>query len=179
MIAVVSALYVISPTLGAGLSQQGCCVPLVASGGLSLLLNCVMLGKLVFAQLSDTSAAAQAEIAVMQQREASNLAEEKTLDPVKNFRALLLFSNIFNAPEIREIALNKLAAHPSLTATLIQHLREGACDEQLIYLDGPDAPISQTQAEPVREGHVCMAERARKALREGSMQYDVDFDADT
>ena len=179
LIAAVSGLYLMNPSLGAGLSPQRWRLPFVASGGLSLLLICVMLGKLVFAQLSHTSAVAQAEIAVMQQREASNLAEVQTLDPVKNFRALLLFSNVFNSPQIREIALSKLASHPNLTTTLIQHLHEATCDEPLIYLEGPDVPISQTLAEPVREGILCMAERARKTLREDSMQYDVNFDSDT
>lgn len=179
LIAAVSSLYLINPTLGAGLSPARWRMPLVASGGISLLLICLMLGKLVFAQLSYTSAAAQAEIAAMQQREASNLAEVQTLDPVKNFRALLLFSNIFYSPEIREIALAKLASHPTLTATLIQHIRGGACDEPFIYLESPDVPVLPTLAEPVREGILCMAERARKTLREDSMQYDVNFDSDT
>lgn len=179
LIAAISSLYLINPTLGAGLSPQRWRLPLVASGGVSLLLICLMLGMLVYAQRSHTSAEARAEIAVIQQRESSNLVEVQTLDPVKNFRALLLFSNIFNAPEIREIALAKLASQPSLTTTLIQHLREGSCDEPLIYLQGLDTPISQALAEPVREGIVCMAERVRKTLREDSMQYDVNFDSDT
>ena len=50
------------------------------------------------AQRSHTNTAAPAEIAVMRQREVSNLVEVQTLDPVKNFRALLPFSNIFIRP---------------------------------------------------------------------------------
>ena len=74
-----SGFYLVNPTLGSGVSRHSWRMPLVACGGLSVLLVCLMLGKLVFAQLSHTSAAAQAEIAVMRLREASNLAEVQTL----------------------------------------------------------------------------------------------------
>lgn len=179
LIATVSAFFVVTPALSEGVWPARWRVSLAACGGLSLLLASTMLAKFVLDQQSSASAAVEHEIAVSQQREASNLAEVKTLDPIKDFRALLLFTNSFQSPEIRAVALGKLNAHPDLIAALTQHIGAGRCDEALYYLEGSEVPISPVLAEQVRVAIVCMAERARKTLHEDSAHYDVNFDSDT
>ena len=169
----------LNPTWGAGLPPMIWRAPLMLIGGLSLLVSSAVLTAAVVDNIKNTNAADQAEISSNEAREASYLAEAQTLDPVANIDALMQYTNIFHAPAIRAAALAKLRSHPSLNTAIAQRIREGACDEPFRYLEGSDVPISQELAEPVRDGIICMAARARKTLREDGAHYDVNFDADT
>jgi hypothetical protein len=153
--------------------------PLMLIGGLSLLLSSWVLQLEIFDDFKNSNVAVQREITSKEIREASYLAEAQVPNPVTDIDALMQFSNIFHAPAISAAALDKLWLRPSLRAAIAQRIHEGACVGPFQYLEGPDVPISQELAEPVRDGIICMAARERKTLRQDDAHYDVNFDADT
>lgn len=90
--------------------------------------------------------------AFQDQRDARILAEVQQMNPNDHFASLLNFSNIHETAPIRELALQKLAGHPDLTAGVAHELTAGAAYEAIIYLEGNQPPQPELLAEPIRVG---------------------------
>ena len=90
------------------------------------------------------------EAANRQRRDIQILTEVQAMDINKDFSQLLNFSNVFESPEIRGVALARLAKHPDLSAAVLDQLQTGAAYEAIIYLQASPAIQSEQMAQAVR-----------------------------
>ncbi|MGE4069644.1 MAG: hypothetical protein AB7E72_00540 [Lysobacterales bacterium] len=83
---------------------------------------------------------------LQQQSEEQDQRDRQTHDEVARMRLpedlsqLLNHSNVYENPEVRALALQKLAEHPDLTAAVAEELTRGRAYEAIIYLQGNDPP---------------------------------------
>lgn len=87
-------------------------------------------------------------------------------DPVRDLVLILPHTSRFEQPDIRALALGKLAAHPDLSGALAQLLRGGFRDVAFIYLDSNEPPDAVALAPAVRDGLNGMAAQLHDQVRD-------------
>lgn len=153
--------------------------PLAAAAGLALLAGAGMAVEAVASSQRRTAARVQEEVQFQDERDRRIFAEVQAMDPVKDFPELLNFTNRFEKPEIRRVALEKARARPDFTAALIEVLRGGRADTALIYLDACDPPDPRAVAAPVEEAIRRLAADVPEQIERTHTPYADQFDFNT
>lgn len=167
----------LNPAWSASLKPRTWRVPLVGASSLAILVVAGLSAELLISMNEDADRRASGLVADAALRDELSKNEAEHGDPRADLRTLLTMTNVFNTPAVREAALKKLAEHPDLINAIVTHIRQGGCEDVLVYLEGTAPPDAQALAEPVREAFSCMARRMREDLAGNDMQYDVNFDA--
>lgn len=111
-------------------------------------------------------------------RDQAMLAELRALKPEESLVRSLGFTNKYETPAIRELALNIVENRPHLTDELIELIDKGGSWEVLTYLESNDPPDRVALAEPVKRAILAMSAHIRKMMREERVLYDDTFDRD-
>ncbi len=154
-------------------------VPLLAMSGASLVFAAGLAVMLLVSVQKNAVARGAAEVEFHNKRDRDVLARVELLTVEDGFVELLGFANRFEKEYIRAIAIQKVQAHPQLTAALARILTNGFAEQALIYLDACDAPDPQALAEPVRTAILTLAGNAREGVEKTHTFYAAQFDWNT
>ncbi len=162
------AVWVLWPTWFGEPSAGGLRGPLLVpvTLGLGSLLVCALMA-VQWLQSSQHEAVrrAQQQRADDSERDRWVRAQVQAADPERDLVSLMSQTSRHETPDIRALALAKVAAHPRLTEALVAMLRGRFRDQALTYLDSNEPPDAAALAGPVREAIFGMAEDIAERMR--------------
>ena len=147
-------------------------------GGISLLVSFGMLAQWFAFSMQKQAARDGALVAEAAQRPLRELEELRGYDANKDFYIVLGYTNPFNDPRVRALALEKIRAVPNLDEQLAGTLRGPGYDRALMFLATPDASADRALAEAVRDAFLLQAQSTRERMQQPSDVRADDFDFD-
>ncbi|MBI5254980.1 MAG: hypothetical protein HY855_00665 [Burkholderiales bacterium] len=141
-------------------------LPVLVVGAVSLLLCALMLLQWMAHQQQRAVDAQVRQTEEHQERDRWVREQVQAADPQRDLVSLMNQTSRFETPDIRALALQKVHAHPDLTAALATMLRSAWCDQALIFLDSNDPPDAAALAEPVHDGLLMLAGELRRRMRD-------------
>lgn len=177
--ALFGAACALNPGLAGRLPATAHRAPLAFAAVVALFAGAGMAVEAVASSQRRAAARAQDEVQFQDERDRRILAEVQGMDPAKDFPELLNFTNRFEKPEIRSVALEKARARPDFTPALVEVLRGGRAETALIYLDACDAPDPRAVAAPVEEAIRRLAAEVPEQIERTHTLHADQFDFDT
>lgn len=171
-------LLTINPGLGAAIPRLVLRLPLGAAGGLSLLVAFGLLAQWFISSQQKQAARIDTIVSEQAERTQRQMEEVRGYDANTHLSFVLGYTNRYNDPKLRELALEKIRAVPDLEEQLATGLRGEWCLEVLVFLDASDPPDGKPLAEPAREAFTILADRARARTRNPELLYPDSFDFD-
>jgi len=173
---VLAPLMALAPGLRAAVPAAAWQWPVLAAGALSMLAGAGLLAQALQSQAASTQARATEEQAFHDRRDQAMLVKVERADPVTELHELLNHSSRFEAPAIRERALQRIALHPDLTRGIDEALRNGWADSAFAYLEAEGPPAGSDLSEAVRIGLEQTAQRVRREVANAHTLHPDDFD---
>jgi hypothetical protein len=177
--AIFFALLTLNPGLGSAVPRLALRVPLGLAGGISLLASFGMLAQWFVSSQQRQAARVDAILSEASERSKQQMEDLRKYDANTQLSFVLSYTNRYNDPPIRELALEKIRAVPDLEEQLIAGLRSPWYESVLIYLDAEDPPEGKRLAEPARDAFLLQAEATRETIRAAATLYPdcSDFEA--
>jgi len=176
LVIAIFALLTINSELGAGVPRMALRAPVALVGGVSLLVSLGMLAQWFVSSQQQQAARVDAIVSEEAERTKRQIEEVQGYDANTHLSFVLSYTNRYNDPKLRELALQKIRAVPDLEEQLITGLRSPWFESVLIFLDASDPPDAKPLAEPARDAFLLQAERVRTTLRDSVTLYPEGFD---
>lgn len=175
-VAMIFSLVSINPSLGGILPRLAVRVPIGAVGGMSLLVSFGMLAQWFVSSQQKQAARVDAIVAEQDERPLRQLEELRGYDANTQLSMVLGYTNPYNDPKVRELALEKIRAVPNLEEQLATGLRSPWYESVLMFLNAADPPDGKALAEPARDAFLLQAQATRESIRTPGTLYPESFD---
>lgn len=178
LVALGFAFLSVNPDLAKGIPAPARQLPFLVVSAAGLLTGLALVGEALLRSQQRDLARLEQRAAETSKRDRDILDRLETLNPTDHFPELLGFSNRFETPRIREVALAKARQHPDFNAGLRRVLEGGWAEKGLVYLDACETPPPGL-ADAVRQAIVVLTEDARRQVDRTHTFYAEQFDWNT
>lgn len=176
LVIMIFSVLTINPGLGADVPRLVLRAPVALVGGMSLLVSFGMLAQWFVSSQQNQAARVDAIVSEQSERTKSQMEEVRGYDANTQLSFVLGYTNRYNDPKLRELAIEKIRAVPDLEDQLVTGLRSPWFESVLIFLDASDPPDAKALAEPARDAFLLQAESVRTTLHEPGTIYPDSFD---
>lgn len=172
-------IFALNPPMAQSINGAVYRAPFAIVSGIALIAGLALGLEWMIHSARDQATQYEGMVEAYGKRDRDMIARIESITAEKNFSELIRFSNRYEKPQIRELALAKAKQRADFTEELVRMLTEYDPEGALIYLDACEPPDPSAVAEPVRLAILLLADMARKSIANAHTLYPDQFDSNT